>query len=68
MHLGTRVLPTDGLTIADWVTPGRSLYAVATHSGVTLAPHLAATVAEEVLSGFRDPSLTSLGLHRFAHA
>lgn len=64
--VGTRVLPEDGLTIADWVegyeTP---VYAVATHSGVTLAAHLAQVVTEEVLTGRRDASLGPFGLGRF---
>ncbi|MHC9043313.1 NAD(P)/FAD-dependent oxidoreductase [Microbacterium saperdae] len=66
VHLGTRVLPKDGLTIADWVDEGRSIYTVATHSGVTLAPHLAATVADELLGGSRHESLAPFGLARFA--
>ncbi|MCJ1702099.1 FAD-binding oxidoreductase [Rathayibacter festucae] len=68
VSLGTRVLPEDGLTIADWVTNDHSIYAVATHSGVTLAAHLAETVAEEVLSGRRHDSLEPFGLSRFATA
>ncbi|GAA0247362.1 FAD-binding oxidoreductase [Cryptosporangium japonicum] len=64
--LGTRVLPEDGLTIADWVTPDRRTYAVATHSGVTLAAHLADVVADEVLTGRRHGSLAEFGLSRFA--
>lgn len=66
VHLGTRVLPEDGLTIADWVT--ESTYAIATHSGVTLAAHLADVVATELLTGRRDESLHGFGLARFASA
>ncbi|WP_035855807.1 NAD(P)/FAD-dependent oxidoreductase [Cryptosporangium arvum] len=66
--LGTRVLPEDGLTIADWVGPDHRTYAVATHSGVTLSAHLAAVVADEVLTGRRDESLREFGLSRFAGA
>lgn len=66
VSLGTRVLPEDGLTIADWVTDNHSIYAVATHSGVTLASHLAEVVADEVLTGTRDQSLSTFGLTRFA--
>lgn len=65
--IGTRVLPEDGLTIADWVDEGPTpVYALATHSGVTLAAHLAQVVAEEVLTGRRDPSLGPFGIARFA--
>jgi glycine/D-amino acid oxidase-like deaminating enzyme len=64
VHIGTRVLPEDGLTISDWITD--SVYAIATHSGVTLAAHLADVVATELLSGRRDESLHGFGLARFA--
>lgn len=66
--LGTRVLPEDGLTITDWVDAHHNTYAIATHSGVTLAAHLADTVAEEVLTGHRHESLRPFGLARFAAA
>lgn len=66
VSLGTRVLPEDGLTIADWITDDRSVYAVATHSGVTLAAHLAEVITEEILAGTRHPSLQTFGLSRFA--
>lgn len=66
VSLGIRVLPEDGLTIADWVTADHSIYAVATHSGVTLSAHLAETVAKELLTGIRHESLSSFGLSRFA--
>jgi len=66
VSLGTRVLPADGMTIADWITDDHSVYAVATHSGVTLSAHLGAVVANEVLTGNRDKSLRSFGLSRFA--
>ena len=63
--LGTRVLPDDGVTIADWVGSDHKAYAVATHSGVTLAAHLAEVVSTEVLTGIRHESLGSFGLDRF---
>jgi glycine/D-amino acid oxidase-like deaminating enzyme len=66
--LGNRVLPVDGITIADWIGPEGNLYAVATHSGVTLAPHLAETVTEEIRTGARHESLASFGLGRFDQA
>lgn len=64
--IGHRVLPADGVTIADWLGPDRRHYVVATHSGVTLSAHLAEVVAEEVTSGDRDQTLTGFGLDRFA--
>jgi glycine/D-amino acid oxidase-like deaminating enzyme len=61
-----RVLPRDGLTIADWVDSTRTIYAVATHSGVTLAPHLGQVISDELLTGQRHESLAQFGLGRFA--
>lgn len=66
VSLGTRVLPEDGLTIADWIIADQSVYAVATHSGVTLSAYLAEVVAEEIHTGNRHPSLQAFGLSRFA--
>ncbi|MFK0005272.1 NAD(P)/FAD-dependent oxidoreductase [Paenarthrobacter sp. NPDC090522] len=66
VSVGIRVLPEDGLTIADWIDHNHSVYAVATHSGVTLSAHLAESVAEEVLNGHRHESLEPFGLSRFA--
>lgn len=63
--LGTRVLPKDGVTIADWISSEHSVYAIATHSGVTLAAHLAQAVTAEVLHGQRHDSLIPFGLTRF---
>ncbi len=52
--VGRRVMPADGRTIAGTV-PGLSwMYAVATHSGVTLAPYLGRAVAEEIVGGHDD--------------
>ena len=44
-----RALPGDLLPVAGWALDG--LYAVATHSGVTLSPALAELVADELLDG-----------------
>lgn len=63
--LGNRILPADGVTIADWVDADRRVYAVATHSGVTLCAHLAEVVSAEVVDGDRDSSLRSFALDRF---
>lgn len=64
--LGTRVLPEDGLTIADWIEGETPLYTIATHSGVTLSAHLAEAVSDEILTGTRHESLQPFGLPRFA--
>ncbi|NSX38337.1 FAD-binding oxidoreductase [Pseudarthrobacter oxydans] len=68
VSLGIRVLPEDGLTIADRLADYPSIYAVATHSGVTLSAHLAEAVADEVLDGRRHHSLEAFGLARFETA
>ncbi len=52
--VGIRAMPADGRTIAG-VVPGLPwLYAVATHSGVTLAPYLGRVVAQEVVGGHEE--------------
>ncbi|SDL35079.1 NAD(P)/FAD-dependent oxidoreductase [Microbacterium azadirachtae] len=66
ISLGRRVLPNDGLTIADWVGRDSSVYAVATHSGITLSSYLAEAVTSEILLGTRDHSLREFGMDRFA--
>ncbi|WP_141584767.1 FAD-binding oxidoreductase [Actinomadura sp. WMMA1423] len=49
-----RPLPADGYPLVGVQAPG--LYTVVTHSGITLAPHLAALVAQEI-NGTPSPSL-----------
>jgi glycine/D-amino acid oxidase-like deaminating enzyme len=40
-------------------------YAIVTHSGVTLAPYLAAAAAGEILAGRLDPRLSAFRPDRF---
>jgi glycine/D-amino acid oxidase-like deaminating enzyme len=49
IRVGQRPLPADGLTIAGFADPDRRFYAVATHSGITLAPLLGDLVSGELL-------------------
>lgn len=63
--VGQRAMPADGKTIAGPVPQRPWLYAVATHSGVTLAPFLGRAVADEVL-GKQEPLLDDFRLDRFA--
>ncbi|GGQ27268.1 glycine/D-amino acid oxidase-like deaminating enzyme [Actinomadura coerulea] len=49
-----RPLPVDGYPLIGFQRPG--LYTAVTHSGITLAPHLAALVAEEI-AGRPSPEL-----------
>lgn len=65
VSLGTRVLPDDGLTIADWIDGTGRIYVIATHSGVTLSAHLADVVSKEIVDGKRHGSLKPFGLERF---
>jgi glycine/D-amino acid oxidase-like deaminating enzyme len=46
--VGKRALPADGFTIAGFLDEDRTVYAVATHSGVTLGPLLGRLAAEEI--------------------
>lgn len=63
--VGQRVMPADGKTICGPVPDAPGLYAVATHSGVTLAPFLGDAVAGEIL-GEEEPLLEAFRLDRFA--
>lgn len=48
IKVGYRPLTKDGLTIAGFADPGETIYVIATHSAVTLAPLLAQYAAAEV--------------------
>lgn len=63
--VGQRVMPADGFTVAGSVPQAPWLYAVATHSGVTLAPFLGAAIAGE-LFGEEEPLLADFRPGRFA--
>jgi glycine/D-amino acid oxidase-like deaminating enzyme len=65
-RVGQRAVPADGLTAAGFLDPAGRIYAVVTHSGITLAPLLADLVAGEVygtesalLGPFRPGRLTT---------
>ncbi|TWF79882.1 glycine/D-amino acid oxidase-like deaminating enzyme [Pseudonocardia hierapolitana] len=65
IRVGQRPLPADGLTIAGFADPDRRFYAVATHSGITLAPLLGDLVTDE-LFGAESPLLAAFRPTRFA--
>lgn len=65
VRLGNRVLPNDGVTIADWIDQGERVYAIATHSGVTLAAYLAEVVSSELTTDARTSALETFRLDRF---
>ena len=64
--VGQRAMPADGITIVGPVPQRQWLYAVATHSGVTLAPFLGRGVAKEVLGG-HEPLFDDFRPDRFAN-
>ncbi|HKS71000.1 MAG TPA: FAD-dependent oxidoreductase, partial [Ktedonobacterales bacterium] len=63
-----RPLPVDGYSIVGRPTGVEGCYLIVTHSGVTLATHLAALAAEEILRGHEEPTLAPYRLQRFADA
>jgi glycine/D-amino acid oxidase-like deaminating enzyme len=64
--VGKRALPVDGLTIAGYLDRRKAVYAVATHSGLTLGPLLGRLVAEEVLQDRKSLLLNAFRPDRFA--
>jgi glycine/D-amino acid oxidase-like deaminating enzyme len=46
-----RPLPDDGFPIVGWHPAADGLYVAVTHSGITLAPHLASLIADDLLRG-----------------
>lgn len=63
--VGYRPMPEDGFPIIGNAPGVAGLYIAVTHSGITLAPAIGRFVAEEVLSGRRDPLLTPYDPERF---
>ncbi|GAA4393974.1 FAD-binding oxidoreductase [Brevibacterium pityocampae] len=63
--LSGRSLPDDELTIAGFLDEQQRVYALVTHSGMTLAPHLGEVAAAEV-TGTPDPGLELFRPGRFA--
>lgn len=68
VRVGHRVVPVDGQTVAgplDGSAAGR-VWAVVTHSGITLAPLLAETIAAELVQGRQSTLLDGFRPARFA--
>ncbi|MGZ3582490.1 MAG: NAD(P)/FAD-dependent oxidoreductase [Ktedonobacterales bacterium] len=63
-----RPLPADGYSIVGRPTGVEGCYVMVTHSGVTLAAHLAALASGEILTGHDEPTLAPYRLQRFAVA
>ncbi|MGO2361598.1 MAG: NAD(P)/FAD-dependent oxidoreductase [Brachybacterium tyrofermentans] len=68
IRVGHRVIPADGMTVAGPIdgNPESGLWTVVTHSGITLAPYLAETVADEICQGRQRPTLEGFRPTRFA--
>jgi glycine/D-amino acid oxidase-like deaminating enzyme len=63
-----RPMPADGHPIVGWLPGATSVYVAVTHSGVTLAAHLAQLITTELLSGRPVAELAPYRPGRFAVA
>lgn len=54
LRVGRRAVPADGLTVCGFLRDSRRMYAMVTHSGITLGPLLGRLAAREMLGG--EPS------------
>ena len=63
--LGYRPTPADGFPIIGRPDGRSGLYLAVMHSGITLAPAVGRFVAEELLTGHRDPLFGPYALSRF---
>ncbi|MDN5686209.1 MAG: FAD-binding oxidoreductase [Brachybacterium sp.] len=68
VRVGHRVIPADSMTVAGPVdgNPKSRVWTIVTHSGITLAPFLAETVAAEIVEEREDPALETFRPQRFA--
>ncbi|MEV0701689.1 FAD-binding oxidoreductase [Saccharopolyspora sp. NPDC050389] len=57
LRVGQRAMPADGLTVAGFLDGSGKIYALATHSGITLGPLLGKLAAQELLTGHPADSL-----------
>lgn len=61
-----RPMPADGQSIVGWLPGADGLYVAVTHSGVTLAAHLARLITAELVSGRPAADLAPYRPGRFA--
>jgi glycine/D-amino acid oxidase-like deaminating enzyme len=59
-RLGTRAIPADGMPAVGWLPGLDNLYAVATHSGITLSLLLGRLAANELVGGAVEAALAPL--------
>ncbi|MEQ8247780.1 MAG: FAD-binding oxidoreductase [Alphaproteobacteria bacterium] len=64
-RIGVRPMPEDGLPIVGALAATPGVYVVATHSGITLGPHLGDLVARELVLGERQADLEPYRPQRF---
>ena len=58
-------MPADGRSIVGWLPGVGGLYVAVTHSGVTLAAHLAQLITTELVSGAAATELAHYRPDRF---
>jgi glycine/D-amino acid oxidase-like deaminating enzyme len=63
-----RPMPADGRSIVGWLPGAGGMYVAVTHSGVTLAAHLAELITAELVSGTAAAELAPYRPGRFAAA
>ena len=63
-----RPMPADGRSIVGWLPGADGLYVAVTHSGVTLAAHLAQLISAELTGGSAAAELAPYRPHRFTIA
>ncbi|MBM3504022.1 MAG: FAD-binding oxidoreductase [Alphaproteobacteria bacterium] len=66
-RIGLRPMPADDRPIVGPLPDTPSVYAMVTHSGVTLGPLLAGLLAEEIVSGTASTTLAPYRPSRFAN-
>ncbi|MBO8200566.1 NAD(P)/FAD-dependent oxidoreductase [Streptomyces smyrnaeus] len=65
LRVGRRSMPADGRTAAGFSASG-AVYAIATHSGITLGPLLGRLAAEEIVAGKESALLAQFRPARFS--
>jgi glycine/D-amino acid oxidase-like deaminating enzyme len=66
LRVGFRSLPADGHTIAGYASPESRVYALVSHSGITLGPLLGRLAATELVTGRGQDLLDAFRPTRFA--
>ncbi|MFC7343575.1 NAD(P)/FAD-dependent oxidoreductase [Saccharopolyspora griseoalba] len=67
-RVGQRAMPADGLTAAGFLDDRSRIYALCTHSGITLGPLLGKLAAQEVVTGAEAEQLADFRPQRLVGA